>query len=138
MAQPTFPFPLPSLVTNVNLKNIPPTALPKLYGLATEEPDTFLFEFDILCHSFDYNTNSHKLNFFPLTLKELALRWFMGLGANVATTWDEIQALFLEKYKEYCKASGIRGDNIFRISQKEEETLEDYVSHFLYTLQKNP
>ena len=53
MAQPTFPFPLPSLVTNANLKNIPPNALPKFYGLATEDPDTFLFEFDILCHSFE-------------------------------------------------------------------------------------
>ena len=55
----------------------------------------------------------------------------MGLGANVATTWDEMQALFLEKYKEYCKESGTRGDDIFKISQKEEEILEDYVSHFL-------
>ena len=73
MAQPTFPFPLPSLVTNANLKNIPPIALPKSYGLATEDPDTFLFEFDILCHSFDYNTNAHKIKLFPATLKESAL-----------------------------------------------------------------
>ena len=58
----------------------------------------------------------------------------MGLGANVIGNWDEIQTLFLDKYKEYCKAYGSLGDDIFRISQKEEETLEDYVSHFLYTL----
>ena len=62
----------------------------------------------------------------------------MGLEANAAGTWDEMKALFLDKYKKYCKASGSRGDDIFRISQKEEETLEDYVSRFLYTLQKNP
>ena len=73
MAQPTFPFPLPSLVTNTNLKNIPPTTLPKFYGLATEDLDTFLFEFDILCHSFDYNNDSHKLKLFLATSKELAL-----------------------------------------------------------------
>ena len=59
-------------------------------------------------------------------------------GANVATTWDQMQTLFLDKYKEYCKANDSRGDDIFIISQKEEESLEDYVSHFLYTLQKNP
>ena len=70
MAQPTFPFPLPSLITNANLKNIPPTTLAKFYGLATEDPDTFLFEFDILFRSFDYNTNDHKLKLFPETLKE--------------------------------------------------------------------
>ena len=29
------------------------------------------------------------------------------------------------------------GDDIFRISKKEDETLEDYVSHFWYIMQKN-
>ena len=58
----------------------------------------------------------------------------MGLGANVAGTWDEMQTLFLEKYKEYCKENDSRGDVIFRISQKQDETLEDCVSCFLYTL----
>lgn len=62
----------------------------------------------------------------------------MGLGANVIGTWDEMQTLFLEKYKDYCKESDPRGDEIFRISQKEDETLEDYVSCFLYIMQKNP
>ena len=138
MTQPTFPFPLPSLVTNANLKNIPPTTLPKFYSLATEDPDTFLFEFDILCHSFDYNIDAYKIKLFPATLKESALRWFMGLGANAAGTWDEMQTLFLEKYKEYYKASCSRGDDIFKISQKEEETLENYVLCFSYTLLKNP
>lgn len=88
MAQPTFPFPLPSLINNANLKNIPTTALPKFYGLITEDPDTFLFEFDILYRSFDYNTDAHKLKLFPTTLKESALRWFMGLGANATGTWN--------------------------------------------------
>ena len=73
MAQPTFLFPLLSLINNANLKNIPATTLPKFYGLAIEDLDTFLFEFDILCHSFDYNTDAHKLKLFLATLKELAL-----------------------------------------------------------------
>ena len=90
MAQPTFSFPLPSLVTNANLKNIHVASLPKFYGLATEDPDTFLFEFDILYHSIDYNTDAHKLKLFPTTLKESTFLWFMGLGANAIGTWDEI------------------------------------------------
>ena len=60
MTQPIFLFPLPSLVTNANL-NIHPNALPKFYDLTTEDRNTFLFEFDILYHSFDYNTNAHNL-----------------------------------------------------------------------------
>lgn len=100
--------------------------------------DTFLFEFGILGHSFDYNIDAFQLKLFPTILKEEALQWFMGLGANAVGTWNEIQTFFLEKYKEYYKEFVSRGDAVFRISQKEEETLEDYVSHFLYTLQKNP
>ena len=40
----------------------------------------------------------------------------MGLGANATGTWDEMQTLFLDKYKEYCKAYGLRGDDVLGIS----------------------
>ena len=62
----------------------------------------------------------------------------MGLGANATGTWDEMKTLFLDKCKEYFKASGSRGDDVFQISQKEEETLEDYVSHFFVYTAKEP
>lgn len=65
------------------LKNIPPLALPVFNGLVTEDPDTFLFEFDVLCRSCDYTIDAHKLNLFPTSLKYVALRWFMGLGKDV-------------------------------------------------------
>ena len=48
ISQPTFPFPIPPQQGNQNLKNIPSAVLPKFYGLITEDPETFLFEFDIL------------------------------------------------------------------------------------------
>ena len=62
----------------------------------------------------------------------------MDVGANVARTQDEMKTVFLEKYKEYCKENDSRGDDVFQMSQKEDDTLEDYVSQFLYALQKNP
>jgi hypothetical protein len=31
------------------MKNIPPSILPNFYGMPSEDPDAFLFEFDILC-----------------------------------------------------------------------------------------
>jgi len=36
------------------MKNIPLSALPNFHGLSSEDPDEFLFEFDILCRSYDY------------------------------------------------------------------------------------
>lgn len=82
-AQDPFPFPIPQQQGNQNLKNIPTIALPKFYGLLTEDLKTFLFEFGIPCQSYDYTTDAHKLKLFPSTLKEVSLRWFMGLGTNV-------------------------------------------------------
>ena len=64
------------------MKNIPVATLPIFYGLITEDPKIFLFEFEILCRSYDYTADAHKLKLFPSTLKEATLRWFMGLGVN--------------------------------------------------------
>jgi hypothetical protein len=66
--------------------------------LASEDPNTFLFEFDVLCRSYDYSSDAQKLKLFPTTLKEATLHWFMGLGGNSIKTWDEMRQKFLKKY----------------------------------------
>jgi hypothetical protein len=43
------------------MKNIPLSALPNFHGLSSKDPDEFLFEFDILCRSYDYISNAQKL-----------------------------------------------------------------------------
>ena len=73
------------------MKNILPSVLPRFYGKATEDSDEFIFEFDILCRSYDYTTNAQKLKLFPATLKDNALCWFMSLGGGTVTTWDQMK-----------------------------------------------
>jgi hypothetical protein len=80
------------------MKNIPLSALPNFHGLSSEDPDEFLFEFDILCRSYDYTSNAQKLKLFPATLKGNALRWFMSLGEHVITSWHQMKQKFLNKY----------------------------------------
>ena len=75
----TFGFPILDTVLDVNMENIPPS-LPTFYGKSNEDPNTFLFKFDILCRSYNYLQYAHKLKLFPATLKDSSLRWFMGLG----------------------------------------------------------
>lgn len=110
---PIFDFSIPSLHNNANLKNILASSLPKLYGLVTQDPDTFLFEFDILYRSYDYTIDAPKLKLFPATLKEASLRWFMSLGRDVISNWDEMKEKLLEKYKDYCRDIDRHGDDIF-------------------------
>lgn len=72
----------------VQMKNIPPPSLPRFYGKVHEDPDSFLFEFDILCRSYDYSSDAQKLKLFPTTLKDALLHWFMGLGGNTIASWE--------------------------------------------------
>jgi hypothetical protein len=75
----TFGFPILDLMPNVTMKNIPPSVLPNFIGMVTKDPDAFHFEFDILCRSYNYVDDAQKLKLFPATLKDSALRWFMGI-----------------------------------------------------------
>ena len=118
------------------MKNIPPSALPHFHSMTSEYPDSFLFEFDILCRSYNYVRDAQKLKLFPTTLKDSTLRWFMGLGEHTIRTWEEMRIAFLKKYQEYCRTSDSHND-IFRMQQQEDQSLEDYIERLVYNLQKN-
>ena len=80
------------------MKNIPPSSLPTFYGKSNEDPNTFLFEFGILCRSYNYLQDAHKLKKIPTTMKDFALRWFMGLGESGIKTWEDMKTTFLRNY----------------------------------------
>lgn len=132
----TIKFLIGDLGVGAPTKPIPLAALPSFHGLASEDPNTFLFEFDIVCQGYDYMTNAQKLKKFPPKLKGTTLRWFMGLGGSSIFTWDDMQTTFLEKKQDYCKSRNIK-EELFKFTQKEDESLEDYVERFKYTLQRS-
>jgi len=80
-------FPIREIDGDTKMKNISPSILPHFHGLTIEDPDTFLFEFDVICRTYDYTYNEKKLKLFPSTLKDATLRWFMGLlGFGITTS----------------------------------------------------
>jgi len=93
------------------MKNIPLSSLPTFYGKRSEDPDTFLIEFDILCRRYNYLQDAQKLKLFPTTLKDSALRWFMGLGESNTSSWEAMKDIFLKKYQDYFKTKDSR--NVF-------------------------
>ena len=56
-------------IANAPMKEITLQNLPTFHGLISEDPHTFLFEFDVLCRGYDYITEPTKLKLFPSTLK---------------------------------------------------------------------
>ena len=75
-------FPIQDTDGSVHMKNIPSFFLPKLHGLMSEDLETFLFEFEIVCRYYGYLLKNQKLRLFLETLKDRALKCFMSLGTN--------------------------------------------------------
>ena len=69
----TFEFPIIDLGRVAPTKSIPPHVLPNFQSLENEDPNVFLFQFEILCRGYGYCVNDQKLNVFPLTLKGTSL-----------------------------------------------------------------
>ena len=116
---------------NVHMKNIPPSFLPNFHGMRLGDLETFLFEFEIVCRSYGYLLNTQKLRLFLTTLKDRALKWFMSLGTNSIRSWNDMQKIFLEKYKNHDLK-----EEIFRMNQREDESLEDLVERFMYNVKR--
>ena len=110
--------------------------LPHLHGNPTEDPNEFLFEFNILYQSYDYTSSEKKLKLFPATLKDNSLRWFMSLGGDIVTTWDQMKQVFLVKYQEYCRTKDKR-EELFKMVQKDNKILEDFVERLMYNVQRS-
>lgn len=62
----------------------------------------------------------------------------MGVGRDDVLDWETMKTKFLEKYQYYCRGVERRRDDIFRMTQKEDEPLEHYVERFYFFLKKNP
>ena len=64
-------------------------------------------------------------------MKDRALKWFMSLGTNSIRSWNDMQNIFLEKYKDHDLK-----EEIFRINQREDESLEDLIERFMYNVKR--
>ena len=60
----------------------------------------------------------------------------MGLGEHEITNWDGMRRIFLREYQPYCISKDSK-DDIFRMNQQEDESLEEYLERLAYNLQKS-
>jgi len=54
----TVNFLIRDLGASAPTKPIPLATLPNFHGLVSEDPDTFLFEFEIVCRGYDYTKDA--------------------------------------------------------------------------------
>lgn len=89
-----------------------------------------------MCRIYGYTDDTQKLRLFLATLKGVSLKWFMGLGVNIILYLIDMKKIFLKKYRPYCQTRDSK-DDIFIMTQHEEENLEDYLERCLYNVQKS-
>jgi hypothetical protein len=61
----------------------------------------------------------------------------MGLGGGTINSWDQMKQTVSLKYQDYCRTRDLK-DEIFQMTAKENESLEEYVKRFHYNLQRSP
>ena len=71
------------------------------------------------------------MRLFLETLKDIALKWFTSLGTNSIRSWNDMKNIFLEKYKDHDLK-----EEIFRMNQREDESLEDLIERFMYNIKR--
>jgi len=113
-------FPIRETNGYARMKNGSPSTLPHFHGLTSKDLDNFLFEFDVICRTYDYTSDDHKLKLFPSTLKDATLLWFMVLPGD--TTWAQLQQAFNNKYRDYCRSKNTK-EEIFRMTLGHDESL---------------
>lgn len=121
------------LVTIAPMKDIPLQNTLTFHGMTLEDPNDFLFEFDVQCRGYDYIIDPQKLNLFTSTLNGVALWWFMGLAGSTINLWDVMKNTFLTKYEDYYRIRDLKYE-IFKMPMKDNETIEEYVEWFQYNL----
>jgi hypothetical protein len=73
-----YTFPIRESGEEAKMKNINPSNLPLFYGLPIEDPDTFLFEFEVLCHTYEYKNNAQKLRLVSLNFEGCFFKMVYG------------------------------------------------------------
>jgi len=125
----SFGFPIVDEDSRATMKNISPYVLPNFHELRNEDPETFLFEFEVVCRTYDYLEDSQKLKLFPSILKGAALKWFMGLVTQSIRTWNDMKQTFLDRYLDYCMPTNHK-DEVFKMVQREMKTWRIYLKDF--------
>ncbi len=78
------------------------------------------------------NTNDHKFQYFPNSLRGRATNWFARYGMiHLAATWDEVQWAFISQFSEIC-SEGQATTTLKYAKQKKYESIKYYYDRFLW------
>ena len=130
----------PEDANNFHFRNGMIQLLPTFHGLSKDDPYHHLREFEDVCATFsDQNCTEStvRLKLFPFSLKDKAKTWFNSLRPRSIATWQELTALFLNKYYP-LNLTTVSKRAIQNFTQKEDETYSQARERFKELLNACP
>ena len=99
------------IATHFKIKPRTLRALPIFYGDDNAEPYKHLDEFEEICSTLrmaEFSDEILRLKLFPFSLMDRAKYWLHTLPAGSITTWEQMTAIFLQKYFPIGRTNDIK------------------------------
>ena len=127
-----YPRAAPEKTDEFELKSSLLHHIPKYHGLAMEDPNKHLKEFEVVCSSMtpvNVDSNILKMKAFPFSLVEKAKDWLYELAPGTVTSWESMKRAFLEKFFPTSQVILLR-KKISGIQQSQGESFPTYYERF--------
>ncbi|KAB2615360.1 hypothetical protein D8674_021948 [Pyrus ussuriensis x Pyrus communis] len=102
---------LNAIAINYELKNTHYNMLPSFYGVASEDPLSFVRDFYATIRTFPLQglrEDQLRMRCFPYTMKDKAKQWLMSLTPRLLVTWEAIYNKFVAKFYSHQKTTELR------------------------------
>ena len=100
--------------------------LPQFRGRRHDNPDNHVNEFEIVCAANGYLRDMDKVCYFPCTLKDIAMEWYVQYECGHFTTWVALKDAFLECFRlEKTPVQLLQ--KLYTIKQGSKEYVVEYV-----------
>ena len=108
--------------------------LPQFKGKRNDNPDTHVNEFDTVCTANGQTTDMHKLRFFPCTLRDAAMEWYIQYEQGHFATWSAMRNAFLIRFRQEKTPVQLL-QKLYKMKQAHKEPVDEYAGR-LRTLYK--
>ncbi|KAH7428182.1 hypothetical protein KP509_10G079700 [Ceratopteris richardii] len=103
-----------------------PRDFPLFLGSFNEDPNAHVQLFEVICGAHEMVDDSRKSRIFPATLRGDASEWYANLGVHKRTTYDDLKANFLRKFRGLGFEEKL-AEELDHLRQGATESIEKYI-----------
>lgn len=99
--------------------------LPQFKEKRTENPDTHVNEFEMVSTANGHTSDAQKLRYFPCTLRDMAMEWYVQFEKGHFLTWDSLRTAFLVRFRQEKTPVQLM-QRMYQLKQGRKETVDEF------------